>query len=89
MFVDSSHLDRNTVAVHLAAYYLDCFVLGVHLGNSILAALVSMKDFSMKCRHHDDAVLFDVVHRMAEVCRHFLTIFYHSDPVNTNTADDH
>jgi len=70
-------------------YYLDCFVLGVHLDNSILSALVSMKNLPMKHCPPADAVLLGVVHEMAAVCWHCVTVFDDSHPVVDNTLDDH
>jgi len=92
LLVESSDLDSNTVTFPfdpLVAYYLDHFVLAVFLGNCILADLVLMKNLPMKHRHPADAILLGVVHEMAEVCWHCLTVFDHSDPVVDNTADDH
>ena len=71
MLVHSSDLDTRNVTipfVPLVVYYLDRFVLAVFLGNCIFAALVLMKNLSMKHRYSADAILLGVVHEIAAIC---------------------
>ena len=75
---------KNTVTVifvPLVAYYLDLFVLTVFLGNCILDDFVLMKNLLMKGHYPADEILLGVIHKMAAVCWHCVTVFDDSDPV--------
>lgn len=43
----------------------------------------------MKRRYSADVIFLGVVHEMAAVCRHCVTVFNDSDPVVNRTPDDH